>query len=274
MLAGQTDIGTVEAFYTTQTLKVYVHDERDQVEGFTGNILDGDKRHSGLVSDKLEVQVRYIATNGRSRPFTPDLWNASKNTKDDKKGALTFSHLPAALDIVVVADEARGANVKVLSPDEIAAYEDFVENGVMGGAFGDMGGVSQTVSLCPLTDPDGQDPDECGSFAYVNTYAVDGQAWKNQVERDDGEDFETETEVAVPGTTVEMDPVTRKEPRRGERFLRGCNAGTPAARRTSTRPSSSTSGRWRRANTRSPFQTAGRRVAGKCSTSTTTSTST
>ena len=37
----------MEVAYKTQTLKVYVHNERDQVMGYTGNILGGDVRMSG-----------------------------------------------------------------------------------------------------------------------------------------------------------------------------------------------------------------------------------
>ena len=212
-LAGEMDFGTLEAFFTTQTLNVYVHEERDQVHGFTGNILAGDRRHSGLVSDKLDVEVRYIASSGRSRPITSDVWNADKNTKDDKKGGLTFSHLPAGLDIIVVADAARDANVVLADPDEIAAFEDFEDNGVMGGAFGDQGGVSHTVSLCPLmsVDPTGQDHDMCGSFAYVSTHAVTGSAFRNGVIMDAaGEGFTLKPGMAEAGTQLDMTPVEGK----------------------------------------------------------------
>ena len=213
-LAGAMDVAiTLEAYFTTQTLKVYVHEERDQVHGFTGNILSGDVRHSGLVSDKVDVEVRHIASSGRSRPITPDVWNAAKNTKDDKKGGLTFSHLPAGLDIIVVADAARDANVVLADPDEVAAFEDFEDNGVMGGAFGDQGGVSHTVSLCPLmsVDPTGQNHDKCGSFAYVSTHAVTGSAFRNGVIMDTaGEGFTLKPGMAEAGTQLNMTPVEGK----------------------------------------------------------------
>ena len=43
-LMGTMDAGTMEVMYTTQTLKVYVHHERDQIWGYSGNILGGDMR--------------------------------------------------------------------------------------------------------------------------------------------------------------------------------------------------------------------------------------
>ena len=43
-LAGTVAADMIEVAYTTQTLKVYVHEERDQVMGYTGNVLGGDRR--------------------------------------------------------------------------------------------------------------------------------------------------------------------------------------------------------------------------------------
>ncbi len=212
-LAGTVDIGTIEVQYTTQTLKVYVHHERDQVMGYTGNVLGGDERVSGMV----DVEVRYINDSGRSAAFTDEMWDASKNTKDDKKGGLTFSHLPAGMNVIVTAEAADDADVMVLDPDELATYEDLEDNGVLGGAFGDMGGFSPTVTLCPLQETAPQDHDDCSSFAFVNTYSVDGQVWKNGVELDDDDGFDTHeiTEdpkdpVAVKDIEVDMEAVEGK----------------------------------------------------------------
>ena len=43
-LAGAMDGDPIVVTYTTQTLKVYVYHERDQVRGYTGNVLGGDVR--------------------------------------------------------------------------------------------------------------------------------------------------------------------------------------------------------------------------------------
>ena len=213
-LMGAMDAGMIEVAYTTQTLKVYVHHERDQVEGFTGSILGGDYRVSGII----DVGIRHIADNGRSRAFASDVWKKTSSTFSDSKGVVTFRGVPADANVIVTADEvaqdpeADGYQpVMLLDPDELAAYTG--EDYVMGGAFGDMGGFSHSVSLCPLqaTDPTDQDHGECGSFAFVETYAVHGQAWKNDVimnRSDDG--FTTRGLRAVPGTTVDLDPVLGK----------------------------------------------------------------
>ena len=217
MLAGTVDAGTMEATYTTQSLKVGVHHELDQVMGYTGNVLDGDVRDDGTVVD---LGIRYIDVNGRSRAFTTKEWDAGKNTSF-KDGVTTFAHLPADANIVVQASVSDTLDVMLLEPDELAAYTDMEASGIVGGAFGDMGGFSHTVSLCPLqaVDPTAQDYGECSSFAYVSTYTVTGLVWKNEVllsdddanddgfkmgeKGDDGPTF-------VPGIAVSLDPVEGK----------------------------------------------------------------
>ena len=224
-LASTVDAGTIEAKYTTQTLNVYVHHERDQAHGYTGNVVGGDMRMSGM----LDLSVRYIDDAGRSRSFTAKEWNAGANTQfeDDytlptnaiirghgKAGLVVFSHLPADHNVVVGASKSDPeANIMVLDPDELAAFRNMEENGVMGGAFGAMGGFSHTVSLCPLmaTDPTAQDHGECGSFAYVDTHNVFGQLWKNRVRTNPATDgFRYDERYQVPGTMFGVDPVDGK----------------------------------------------------------------
>ena len=57
------------------------------------------------------------------------------------------------------------------------------ENGVMGGAFGAMGGWGHTVALCPLeeVEPTGQDFGDCASFGVVSLHNVSGLVWKRSV---------------------------------------------------------------------------------------------
>ncbi len=208
-LAGTMDAGTMEVRYTTQTLKVYVHHERDQVMGYTGNILGGDERMSGVI----DVDIRYIDENGRSRSFTKEQWDAgARGNKTDSKGVVTFAHVPADANVIVQAREAAGAgDVMLIEPDELAAYQNMEANGVTGGAFGAMGGFSHEVELCPLTatQPAGQDHGECGTFAYVSTYSVSGLVWKRDVIRS-GDDFLERDPRFVAGITVGVDPVAGK----------------------------------------------------------------
>ena len=207
-LPAAVEMGMMEVTYITQTLKVYVHHERDQVMGFTGNILGGDERASG----RIDVEIRQLDANGRSRAFATSP-AAARVRKSESKGVVTFSNVPAAANVVVNADEVQDSTVTLLDPDELAAYEDVADNGITGGAFGINGGYHHTVELCPLqaTDPSGQDHGECATFAYVNTYAVHGQVWKNAVYPDPANDgFKTFSLLQVPGTSVAMEPVDGK----------------------------------------------------------------
>ena len=207
-LPAAVEMGMMEVTYITQTLKVYVHHERDQVMGFTGNILGGDERASG----RIDVEIRHLDANGRSRAFASSPASA-RVRKSESKGVVTFSNVPAAANVVVNADEVQDSTVTLLDPDELAAYEDVADNGITGGAFGTNGGYHHTVELCPLqaTDPSGQDHGECATFAYVNTYAVHGQVWKNAVYPDPANDgFKRYSRLGVPGTSVAMEPVDGK----------------------------------------------------------------
>ena len=214
MLAGTQDAGMIEVAYTTQTLKVYVHHERDQVEGYTGNVLGGDERDDGKVS----VDIRYINDSGRSRAFQ----NADSIDVDGPtKGAWTFSNVPADMNVVVEAEDGQDEDdddyqaIMVLDDgahsDELAAYRDTDANGITGGHFGAMGGYSHTVELCPLQATSPQDHGECSSFAYVSAYQVSGTVTKETVEMDDADDFEAEEEEdTVEGITVSLTPVDGK----------------------------------------------------------------
>ena len=215
-LAGtSTDAGMLEVTYTTQTLKVYVHRENDQVMGYTGNVLGGDVRMGGII----DVDIEHIAANGRATSF-----EATDSIRSSASGGVyTFRNVPAAANVIVTADEyatlgndADGnpiANTAHLldrngHSDELAAYTDMDANGIRGGAFGTHGGFNHTVELCPLMSDEGdQRHGECGTFAFVETYAVDGQAWKYVVAKT-SDDFASSTSKAgLAGLTVNMDPV-------------------------------------------------------------------
>ena len=216
-LMGAMDAGMIEVAYTTQTLKVYVHNERDQVEGYTGNLLGGDERDD---KGRAEVIIEYIDGSGRSRAFQNS--DSIKPAKDNgAKGVWTFSNVPADANVIVMADKADDDdNIMILNEgahsDELAAYRNMEMNGVTGGAFGEMGGFGHTVELCPLKATNPQDHGECASFAYVTTHNVSGLVWKRDVIRS-GDDFLERGDGEGPagprfeaGLTVSVDPVEGK----------------------------------------------------------------
>ena len=206
-LAGAMDGDPIVVTYTTQTLKVYVHHERDQVRGFTGNVGHQDVRMSGL----LDLEIRHASGNdGRfTSPISNDDWDASANTSD-KDGVYTFSHLPADMDIVVRADVAMDG-YKLLDLERLDTYRNMDENGVMGGAFGAMGGWGHTVALCPLEEiePTGQDFGDCASFGVVSLHDVSGLVWKRSVSKS-GTGFKVTDPKFESGVEVSLDPVDGK----------------------------------------------------------------
>ena len=206
-VAGTMDADPIVVTYTTQTLKVYVHHERDQVRGFTGNVLDGDVRTSGLVN----LEIRHASGNdGRfTSPISNDDWDARANSSD-RRGVYTFSHLPAGMDIVVRANVAMDG-YKLLDLERLDTYRNMDENGVMGGAFGAMGGWGHTVALCPLEEiePTGQDFGDCASFGVVSTHNVSGLVWKMDVSTS-GQGFKITDPKRVSGIGVSLDPVEGK----------------------------------------------------------------
>ena len=216
-LAGTMDAGTIEVQYSTQTLKVYVHQERDQVMGYTGNLLGGDERDGSGDNQMVSVGLRYVDDNGRSRAFVA----ADSISSGNKDGVHTFNNVPADKNVIVQASKTDAASsIKLLDPDELAAYTGMEANGITGGAFGAMGGFNHTVELCPLQATAPQDHDECASFAYVTTHTVSGLVWKNGVKMsgddfDAGEDVDGDGEgdgitTPVPGQTVSLSPVEGK----------------------------------------------------------------
>ena len=207
-LAGNMDADPIVVTYTTQTLTVYVHHELDQVYGYTGNVGHKDVRKAGLVD--LEVRQAIGNDGRRTSQISNDDWDSRTNSSGSR-GTYTFSHLPAEMNIVVHATARDG--YQLLDLHGLDTYRNLEENGVMGGAFGAMGGWGHTVTLCPLTEtePTGQDFGKCGSFAVVSLYDVTANVSKNGV-RKSGVGFRENhpSDVRQSGITVSLDPVEGK----------------------------------------------------------------
>ena len=223
-LAGAVD-AALEVKYTTQTLKIWVHQERDQVPGYTKTISGGDSRpvarlkadapNKGLDTG-ISVELRYIDENGRSRPV-PDYENRTRHPAGS--GIVTYSEVPTDLDIVVKA--AADLDRKIINNDEAQAWRDFEANRVLGSAFGEHGGFHHTVNLCPESadDPDqdflneGALKDVCSTFGYVWTRDISGDAMSRNAEMAENpsqaDPFEIKTKYHS-GIEVSVAPVDRK----------------------------------------------------------------
>ena len=220
-LAGTQDAGAIEARYTTQTLMVSVYHEVDQVPGFTGNIGTGDASTTCFAYDDddecitgVELELRHATSSNRRGTIDPDVWrwdtSGSDRTVWVDKGVYTFRHLPTDHNIFVLADGI--GHVEIAHSDNLAAYENRDDNGIMGSAFGPEGGFGHTVSLCPLTsvDPTDQDFGDCGSFGFVLTHTVAAHVKKMIVQKDSDDGFRDERAINVTGVELGFTPVTGK----------------------------------------------------------------
>ncbi len=155
--------------YTTQTLKVYIHHEIDQIHGYTGPNTGGDVRDNRPVS----LGIRYVSDTNRRATFDRDEWNEqARGITTRLRGVVTYRNVPAHRNVFVTADAASGQNVTILEPTALDAFQNHEANGITGGAFGDNGGYHHTVELCPLSSDQRQGGAECGSFAFVKNYIV------------------------------------------------------------------------------------------------------
>ena len=194
-VAGKMDLGTLEVKYTTQTLVVWVHQEKDQVAGYTRTVSGGDSRPRDRIETAsghpqrwkdtgIFFELRHIDANGRSRPVS-DYENRTRHpgysSSSSRDGRAVYSNVPADLNIVVKA--STDVDRKIISVDEAQAWRDFEANKVMGGAFGEHGGISHTVNLCPETadDPDQDFLTSCSTFGYVWTRDISGDAYSTDV---------------------------------------------------------------------------------------------
>ena len=204
------DAGTITARFTTQTLKVSVYQEIDQVPGFTGNIGTGDVS----TTSGVEIELRHETPANRRNTIDPDVWrwdiSGSDRTVWISRGNYTFKNLPTDLNLFVLADEI--GYVEIVPTDNLAAYEDADVNGIEGSAFGSEGGFHHTVSLCPgrKVDPTGQNHGECGSFGFVPTHVVAAHVKKMIVRKDNDDGFRDEQAINVDGVELGLTPVMGK----------------------------------------------------------------
>ena len=183
----------LEVTYTTQTLKVYVYEERDQVDELHRK--RPGRRHEDVWHDRcrhplhrpptdaLKLSRRTPGQNDGRLGRRCDLHRTCRRTARSSLPAEEFSK--AGPPGMTSRNSTTSRTSSDISSDELDAYTDNASNGRMGGAFGDNGGYSHTVELCPLMSDEGdQRHGDCGTFAYVQTYAVIGQVWENTVAMD------------------------------------------------------------------------------------------
>ncbi len=166
------DLGEVAVTFTTQTLVVGVHQERDNVPGFT-NIAPGDVRP--VANDTpADIVISLAVPDSRGYP-TAILDDEGQEMNYDRMpgagtGLVRYPSLDSELKLIVEADASN--NKKIVTPDRLNVFGEDVDTDAHGttGAFGEAGGLMPVVHFCPETTTDGPAyKDDCSTFGYKFT---------------------------------------------------------------------------------------------------------
>lgn len=172
-LPGDTlDLGEIEVRFTTQSLVVGVHWERDEEPGYTTEGIYSDLRPNRSRPD-IDIAVLVRDPQGHLRPYrNPDPnhdINVHGHTRNpDANGLVVFRNLPADTEFIVDADigEARTLTSRGL----VDTWQDFGAYDL--GAFGTQSGGTPEVWICPRSTRFGRS--RCSTFGYLWT---NGEVW-------------------------------------------------------------------------------------------------
>lgn len=172
-LPGDTvDLGEIEVRFTTQSLVVGVHWERDERPGYTTDGIYGDGRPNRSRPD-IDITVLVRDEQGHLRPYRNDDpdhdINVDGHTRNPGPGGLVvFRNLPADTEFTVDVD--IGAD-RILTTRGLAdTWRDFGQYDV--GAFGAAGGGTPEVHICRHSTEYGRAA--CSTFGYLWT---NGEVW-------------------------------------------------------------------------------------------------
>ena len=169
--ATKMDLGTIAVTFTTQTLIVGVHQERDNIRGYT-NIAPGDVRPSAADLGEGDITVS-LSQPDTLRGYPVPLKNEDGTDMDTNEtpaagtGLVTYENLDSDINLIVRAE--IGGDKIAVSEDRLNVFGTDVNTAKHGttGAFGEAGGLMPVVHFCPQTTTDGPAyMDDCSTFAY------------------------------------------------------------------------------------------------------------
>ena len=180
------DLGVMRVKWTTQSLYVGVHHERDHIEGFDNQRLQSrDARPSAAARADSAVNIRLQVVD---KYGTPRDWEYEDAYGQDPRGItggtaqprpplanglVVYSDLPANLDFVVEA-EANGSR-QIYGLRDVDAFmgsrrAEISRGDHSVGTFGEHSGTGPHVLICPLAERGGLA--NCSTFAYGYTNNV------------------------------------------------------------------------------------------------------
>lgn len=185
--ATKMDVGMFHLTYTTQTLVVGVHHERDNVPGFS-DISPGDVRPTGtdLGSEDIKIGLFELdPVRGYPTPLTDDDGEDLPATAvtATSGGMITWTGLDSDKELVL--EVTVTGNKKAIGATRLNVFGDIDRGDDDGttGVFGGGGGLMPRVHFCPESRKAGMPPraymDGCSTFAYKftdNTIVVHTQS--------------------------------------------------------------------------------------------------
>ncbi len=167
-LPGDTlDLGEIEVRFTTQSLVLGVHWERDEQPGYTTEGIYGDLRPNRSRPD-IDITVLVRDPQGHLHPYrnsdpAHDI-NVNGHTRHpDENGLVVFRNLPADTEFTVDAD--IGEDRILASRGLVDTWKDF--GGYDVGAFGAQSGGTPEVWICPRSSQYGRGA--CSTFGFLWT---------------------------------------------------------------------------------------------------------
>lgn len=170
------DVGMLHVTYTTQTLFVGVHQERDNIAGFS-DISPGDVRPTTADIGGDDIMITLFQKDPK-RGYPVPLQDDDGEDMEGKAptagtGIAMWPSLDSDTELVVEVD--INGNKKAIGATQLNVFGDIDvgdDDGTMG-IFGGGGGLTPRVHFCPETRKAGRPPEaymeECSTFAYKFT---------------------------------------------------------------------------------------------------------
>ena len=181
--ATKMDLGTIAVTFTTQTLIVGVHQERDNIRGYT-NITPGDTRPApaddGDAANNIDADIEVSLfepgprgypvplkdEDGRDMSTTKSPTTYQRETRGKDNGLIRWENLPSDKKVIVRA-VYKNDRIRVTT-DRLNVFGDDVDTERTGttGAFGGDGGLMPVVQFCPQKFESNIPEYLCSTFGY------------------------------------------------------------------------------------------------------------
>ena len=173
-----TDLGAIMLEFTTQTLKVGVHYERDHIPGFDNQNFQSRDARANAARTSIKIRLMTQDEYGTLRNWEyPDDSPSSLTTTMPRSpgvdGIVNFNKLPAKTAFVVSADVDDRDVHQIYGHRDLDTFmgsrRATISRGMYSvGSFGEDGGTGPVVNICPLALKSGIENCSTFGFGYKN----------------------------------------------------------------------------------------------------------